>query len=75
MKKSIYIYIYIHIYIHIYESLCCTPETNTTLQINDTTIFKYMYILRKYIFIYIYKIQFVTWKKAIDIFSDFREKD
>ena len=37
MKKNIYIYIYIYIYIHIYthtykaESLCCTPETNTTL--------------------------------------------
>ena len=24
-------YIYIYIYICIYESLCCTPETNTTL--------------------------------------------
>ena len=27
------------------------------------------------IYLYIYKIKFVTWKKAIDIFSDFREKD
>ena len=29
----IYVYIYIYIYIHIYktETLCCTPETNTTL--------------------------------------------
>ena len=25
---------------HVTESLCCTPETNTTLQISDTSIFK-----------------------------------
>ena len=29
-----------NIYICITESLCCTPETNTTLQINYTSIKK-----------------------------------
>ena len=37
------------VYICITESLCCTPETNTTLQINYTSIKekknKYKYIL------------------------------
>ena len=32
MKKYIYTYLYIT------ESLCCTPETNTTLYINYTLI-------------------------------------
>ena len=31
-------YIYIYIYIYIKESLYCTQETNTTLQINYTLI-------------------------------------
>ena len=31
---------YIHIYMYMTESLCCTPETNTTWQINYTSIFK-----------------------------------
>ena len=42
-KECVYVYIYIHIHTHTYtyiyihththisESLCCTPETNTTL--------------------------------------------
>ena len=36
----IYIHIYIHTHTHIYltESLCCTPETHTTLEINYTRI-------------------------------------
>ena len=34
----VYIYIYIYIYICITESLCCTPETSATLQINYTSI-------------------------------------
>ena len=42
LKKNIYIYIYIYIYIctHTYktESLCPTPETNTTLLINYTSV-------------------------------------
>ena len=39
-EKYICIYVCIYVYIHtrtrthIYESLCCNPETNTTLQIN-----------------------------------------
>ena len=39
-EKEHYIYVYIYIYIHIYitESLCRTPEINTTLQINYTPI-------------------------------------
>ena len=38
----------IHIYIYITESLCCTPETNTTQEINYTSIknkFKKFYII------------------------------
>ena len=31
LKKNKFTYIYIYIYIYIYDSLCCTPETNTTL--------------------------------------------
>ena len=34
------ILLYITEYIHITESLCCTPETNTTLYINYTSIKK-----------------------------------
>jgi len=34
----VYIYIYICIYIYITESLCCTPEINTTLEINYTLV-------------------------------------
>ena len=30
-KQHIYVYIHTHIYICIAESLCCIPETNTTL--------------------------------------------
>ena len=37
------VYIYIYIYIYIYESLCYTPETNSTLQINYTSIKKKTY--------------------------------
>ena len=38
----VYIYIYIYIYIYVSESLCCTPETNTTLYINYTSIKKWL---------------------------------
>ena len=38
LKKNTYVSIYIYIYIS--ESLCCTPETNTTLQSNYTSIKK-----------------------------------
>ena len=37
-KEYIYIYIYIYIYTYITESLCCRPETNTTLYVNYTSI-------------------------------------
>ena len=42
LKKYIYIYIYMYIYMYIYitESLCYTPETNTILKINYTSILK-----------------------------------
>ena len=45
-KKNIYEYIYSYIciylviYTYVYESFCCIPETNTTLQINYTSIKK-----------------------------------
>ena len=35
-KESEKEYMYVHMYVT--ESLCCTPETNTTLQINCTSI-------------------------------------
>ena len=28
----------------IFKSLCCTPETNVTLYVNDTSISKFMYV-------------------------------
>ena len=31
-------YIHMHMYMYIYNSLCCTPEANKTLQINCTSI-------------------------------------
>ena len=31
LKKNIYIYICVYIHIYVSESLCCTPETNTTV--------------------------------------------
>ena len=36
----IYIYIYIYMNIYLYESLCHTPEINTTLYIIYTSILK-----------------------------------
>ena len=33
-----YMYIHIHVYIWINESLCCTPETNTTYLANYAPI-------------------------------------
>ena len=33
-----YAYVYIHTYIYKTELLPCTPETNTTLQINYTSM-------------------------------------
>ena len=39
-KESEYICIYTHTHICITESLCCTPEINTTLSINFTSINK-----------------------------------
>ena len=30
-SEKVYIYIFIYMYVCITESLCCTPETNTTL--------------------------------------------
>ena len=39
-KKSEKEYIYINIYIYKTESLCCTPENNTTVQINSTPVKK-----------------------------------
>ena len=53
LKKNIYTYIYVYIYICVYiyiyisESLCCTPEISTTMNINSTSIFL---IRRKKIF-------------------------
>ena len=40
LKNYIYIYIHTYIYIYIYktESLCCTPENNTAVQINSTPV-------------------------------------
>ena len=32
--------VYIYMYVCITESLCCTPETNTALKINYTSILK-----------------------------------
>ena len=37
-----------YIYIYIAESFCCTLETNTTLQINYTSIKKYTNEYQKY---------------------------
>ena len=37
--QYMYIYMYVYVYIYITESLCCTPETTTTLYINYTSIF------------------------------------
>ena len=39
MKKNIH-YIFLCVCIYVTGSLCCTPETNTTLQINFTSIQK-----------------------------------
>ena len=39
-KKSEKEYIYINIYIYKTESLCCTLENNTTVQINSTPVKK-----------------------------------
>ena len=36
--RTLYIYIYIHTYIYMADSLCCTAQTNTTLQSNYTPI-------------------------------------
>ena len=36
-KEYICIYMYVCVYIQKTESLCCTPEMNTTLQINYTS--------------------------------------
>ena len=33
-------FLFIYIYIYIYKSLCCTSETNTTLQFNYISILK-----------------------------------
>ena len=38
------IYINIHTYTYLAEPLCCTPETNTTLQINYTLIKKLSFV-------------------------------
>ena len=35
-----------NIYIYITESFCCTPETNTILQINSTSVFLKMRLQR-----------------------------
>ena len=42
LKNYIYIYLYTYIYKNMYvtESLCSTPEPNTTLYINYTSILK-----------------------------------
>ena len=36
----LFLYIYTYICIYIYKSLCCTSETNTTLQFNYISILK-----------------------------------
>ena len=51
MKNNLYLYIYICLYY-----LCCTPEANTTLYINYTSIFlngesgQFYYVCLKQVF-------------------------
>ena len=37
MKKE-YVYVYVCVYMYLTESLCCTQQTKTTLQINYASI-------------------------------------
>ena len=48
MYVCMHIYIYIYIYIYMAESLCCTPETNTTLQINYTSLKIFLKRMRRH---------------------------
>ena len=40
MENNLKNNIYTHIYIYKTESLCCTPENNTAVQINSTPVKK-----------------------------------